>query len=401
MRTDDGQKCPPPAATGDVRGRGSVPGQCRVHLGPDQGQNRTSPFSTNGHIVTRKDAPLYDLLAERLKPQALKAIEDRENARRELRQDLERLQGSTRVHSGDGSDLRFSVEVYPHGRRLVSHTRITPPSQRGQQRGKVNGLSIKSRQRLQAFLLEHEGPYGSICWALDLTVPGPELARESSGDLRRAYLQRLQRAGCAVVWRKEIQPDRGTCGVEHWHCILWAPPSLSSSVAVSWWWESLENLGAVEWRGRRATRDRLPGARRYSAHIAPLVGDRTARYRYLLEHTSKRKEEQAKTSGRAWGIAGKELFVESQGEKLVLDRAVYYDLLRLERRRICAESLRVKLGVQSKRAWRRSLSMGRKCWGSRGSAISFDLNTHTHLVITIARYMADGKKDCKVQDMRL
>lgn len=402
MRTDEGENCPPPGATGESGGRGSLPTQHRVSPGTDQEESRPSALGTNGHIGARKQIPLYDLIAERVKPQAIaKYNEDFERAKseqRERRRELVKLNESSRLHTGEKP--RGQVEIYPHGRRMKSLYRITPPKSRGEGRGKVTGISLKSVKRLKALLLEHVEPSGWECYAVDLTIPGPEPLQSESDKLRKNFMSRLERAGLSGVWRKEKQPGRGENGVEHWHCVVWCPSEFQASIVYVWWWECLKNMGSVEWKGIRSTRELLPGAVERSARVQRMHGDKTARFRYLMQHTAKRKAAQIADTGRAWGKFGWDRMSKVLPVVIELTEQEFSEANRLSRRINCSMMNRVikegkhKGGTLSKRAWRRRMSSRAKCWGMRGTSELFDSVSRSHLVITNARLIADGKKGC-------
>lgn len=201
--------------------------------------------------------------------------------------------------------------------------------------GDVSGWSLKSRRRLREHLLRTSTPEGWSVFGADLTIPphpvghpSPCASREECGEIWKRFADRMNRAGVACVWRREVQPRTSTDredirGVEqpHWHCIGAIPPGCDYASIRGHWLSSLGGRGEVK------------GAATQAARIEDVGAYESARRRYLFDHASKRKQEQiAKGWGRHWGIIGRDLFEDLQPMVWELDEWERVCLLRLLRR---------------------------------------------------------------------
>jgi hypothetical protein len=180
-------------------------------------------------------------------------------------------------------------------------------------RGKVQGFSRASARRLRHLLA---GVDYSNAVAVTLTHPivmdfmrGPEAAFNSLNKHRKSLPLR------ALIWRKEVQK----CGTPHYHCIAFPSDGVDrveagEKLVSSWISECVAGFGeasAVSVQGvlgeaLHAFRDKMMkdmiDAHHQRRRPAICVLDGSRYLRYILDHQSKHKQEQARTEGRAWGV---------------------------------------------------------------------------------------------------
>ena len=205
-----------------------------------------------------------------------------------------------RVHTFDAGCI---VEQFRPIRPMSRRGRKAPV---GGRRGAVVGFSASSRARLRERIVTASFT-GADVYGLTLTFPGIKLPSDDAVSLAwDRWRKAVSRLGCYVIWRKEIQRR----GAIHWHCLLWADRRLAVRCR-DLWWDSIDAMGpyigpirlsggdVVE--GRASSRMALPGAIEHAVGFERIGPDRARALRYLCDHTSKSKQEQSKTTGRAWG----------------------------------------------------------------------------------------------------
>lgn len=217
------------------------------------------------------------------------------------------------------------VELTPNG--LKFH-RSGPVKQKkgGGRRGKIRGLSLASARRLRERLFRCDyRPPGMGVLGVCLTLP-----REASrgvGEAVWAELRNLRKriSGLvALLWRKEIQRN----GREHFHVVLWfdEPESLRTVGTLVRWWCRLvaKRCASPKATERKMLRSHCKGYD--SAFDLPSFQSSPSVWKvpyaqivesmpcltainsdgrgiqYLVDHTSRHKSHQARTSGRAWGV---------------------------------------------------------------------------------------------------
>lgn len=201
--------------------------------------------------------------------------------------------------------------------------------------GDIQGWSAGSRRRMRKYIMTHDAPAGWRTWAVDLTFPPlpfgrPDAAISQADALRifRAWKSRCDRLGVGVIWRLEIQPRADTQRPDlrgipqpHYHCILIAPPDVSTDAISGLWFGVLGERGAVR------------GAKKHACRVVLCEDFQTARFRYLLDHSTKKKANQVAVGwGRHWGVFGRSFFVVETGESIALTGGEKRWLYRLLRR---------------------------------------------------------------------
>ena len=177
-------------------------------------------------------------------------------------------------------------------------------------RGTVKGFSRKAACRLRNLLfpLDYAGAFGIALTAPPWATVAPEKAFDTLSK-NKSRCPGLR----ASVWRKEVTRN----GVPHYHVIVFLEqPSLAGLLGVQRWlveeWSKalLPRLCPVRLglcckaRNRpadtltaRAFVDRVNGG---SANLTLITSANAVQY--LADHTSKHKDYQARTTGRAWGV---------------------------------------------------------------------------------------------------
>lgn len=201
-----------------------------------------------------------------------------------------------------------------------------PDHLKGAVRGKVNGFSRKSANRLRNLLfpLDFEGAFGIALTAPPWATVSPEMAFDTlSRNKSRCPALR------SLVWRKEVTRN----GVPHYHVICFtAGRDFAGLLSVQRWlvaeWSKalLPRLCparvALCCKARCRPAD-TPAARQWVERVnlgkdnLTLITSANA-VQYLCDHTSKHKAYQAKTTGRAWGVWFKDRlpFVQVPGRNL-------------------------------------------------------------------------------------
>lgn len=186
-----------------------------------------------------------------------------------------------------------------------------PEHLKGAKRGTVKGFSRNAANRLRNLLfpLDYRGAFGIALTAPPWATVSPEAAFDVLSKTKSRC-----RGLLATVWRKEVTRN----GIPHYHVIVFLenPESFQDRVSVQAWL-------VREWS--RALLPRVCPVRvRLCCKAKNLPGDTaTARYmvertnsskenltlitsanavQYLADHTSKHKDYQARTTGRAWGV---------------------------------------------------------------------------------------------------
>lgn len=198
-------------------------------------------------------------------------------------------------------------------------------------RGKVVGFSKHSANRLRKKLVEYD-----YAGAFAIALTAPDYTSRTPEDAFKDIARHLGRYGVdSMVWRKEVTAR----GRSHYHLVCWPSdgifPAAAASNLVEAWVQSLFRGATVEgWlrcelsKGVEIGSGSLPDD--LSREVARLdrrrdvlaearnecrsvnMSDRNFRIidsslgyiRYLLDHTSKHKDYQAQTIGRAWGVLG-------------------------------------------------------------------------------------------------
>lgn len=203
--------------------------------------------------------------------------------------------------SGYRPQAKFRLVASANGVSLVSSYQGARQGGKVHTRGKVQGFSKASARRLRHFLFGVDYT-GAV--AVTLTHPvimdgmrGPEMAfdalRKDAG--RMPWL-------LSLIWRKEVQRN----GTPHYHCILFPADGVDASWAaeslVEAWIDACLKSWDIPSVFKESTRDDMVKAHHDKRRPAVVVMDGSCYVRYILDHQSKHKRDQAGTEGRAWGV---------------------------------------------------------------------------------------------------
>lgn len=275
--------------------------------------------------------------------------------------------------SGGSVDFGFSIA---EGVGIAFHGQDLPGNPDGlgggNIRGKISGWSRSSRKRMRSFLFSSAPPEGWQTAGFTLTIPGDSLFLKFS-DIKeqwRVFCQNIKRLGWCMVWRVEIQKR----GMLHYHGIISHPPSVSDddleSTLKRLWYRAIDRLpapysesvgGFISKSGKSLykykvvgkiaitessviKRSEFPGARDWYKKDGEFVkgkavdvqfkGDTSSWFRYLIDHSTKVKQEQvAQDIGRHWGVVNRKMFCERETIDVnALDRKTYFRVRRWMRR---------------------------------------------------------------------
>ena len=209
-----------------------------------------------------------------------------------------------------------SISFFPSG--MLTHAGGTvrqskrPAGSIGGIRGKCSGFSSASRRRMRRYMLLHRVPDAWWVASLTMTVPGPVATREEYATLWHRFQGKVRRRGGCMIWRREEQTRKA----DHWHVILCFEAKRITELA-DWrllWLRTLPVLGEcvhhVKGKRYRRTRDKLPGAVRYSCQGTMQEHGQAdgAWMRYMQDHATKTKPGQVASEGRHWGVVNREAF---------------------------------------------------------------------------------------------
>lgn len=208
---------------------------------------------------------------------------------------------------------KFHVRFSSNGVEMQSFHRATYIPQHPARRGTVKGFSLASARRMRHMLFK---PDYSNCVAVTLTRSSGYWdfadwrTPEDAFELLQTYRCRMPFIK-SLIWRKEVQCN----GTPHYHCILFPAdgwePRLAAEMLVTSWIDTLysgyrlHDAGSDEQWQRTIEQDKDKARRAHHDNKRPSIQtfhDSTGYVRYLLDHQSKHKREQAKTVGRVWGV---------------------------------------------------------------------------------------------------
>lgn len=227
--------------------------------------------------------------------------------------------------------VKYRLSGTANGVSLVSTWRGSAKGGNIGKRGKVVGFSVASARRLRHLLF---GVDYTDAVAVTLTHPivmnnmrGPEAAFDAirSNSSRMPWLKSL-------IWRKEVQCS----GTPHYHCIVFPsegvePSEAAESLVDSWIDECVKGFDAPQIfkDGMRADMVKAHHDKRRPSIV---VMDGSCYVRYILDHESKHKKEQARTEGRAWGVWNRSRLPRLFPEDVELTDAEYWLLSRILRK---------------------------------------------------------------------
>lgn len=219
------------------------------------------------------------------------------------------------------------VRVYTINPAARLTQREQPAHLAGTTRGKVVGFSSASAQRLRRLLFTLDYPHGE-CFGMAFTS-APWVKRKPEEAFRDLTRDAPRCKGLrAAVWRKEVTKK----GLSHYHAIVWLKSPDDAFAVWSWlgrnWVKHLlrdgvcpgvafltgskafkrngmvptDNPDSWRWFGEQAMLGVNLRFRRGGKDSNFVDMTHASAVQYLCDHTSKHKEYQAKTTGRAWGF---------------------------------------------------------------------------------------------------
>jgi len=249
-----------------------------------------------------------------------------------------------------GTSVKFpnAIEFYPDGIRLHGPKKGGLSSTSGKhKRGKISGWSKSSRRRMRDLLMRNRFPENYEPLAVTLTIPGYPLQLSEAAELWKRFRTSVKDEKMLCIWRCEIQKR----GQLHWHCIMGAEKELSvpreqhGNRVKALWHDCMRGMGNIEYKYCGSPTDfvecdRVTGSRnlmewkgveKYSCHIDYMDDQNTGWKRYLIDHTTKVKQEQIPENiGRHWGCIGKKKFLEVYPESTTaLSPSEYFQVTRM------------------------------------------------------------------------
>lgn len=241
--------------------------------------------------------------------------------------------------------VTHSVTLYPRGvRTCVSVPVKSGTKWNGKTRQGIKSFSAKSRARLRTVLLTKDGPSNWAMSALTLTVPGHEIMPVAEFQkLFHSWSVAVHRLGVLVVWRVELQQR----GMPHVHAVCWGEVPEVNAEAGKLWFDLLANYETHDENGCGVClRSDVRGAWKHAVKVdhggmveSPdtmggwsFTGIGQGWWRYLCDHTSKKKQAQLGWTGRHWGIINRKLIRENLASRHDLTDRQYALFLRHLRR---------------------------------------------------------------------
>lgn len=215
------------------------------------------------------------------------------------------------------------VELTPNGIRFTRSSR--PEKMKGGgRRGKVEGFSYASARRLREklFRCDFRPPVMGVV-GVCFTLP-PESSNSAGEDVWNFMRRHPPEDLVSLVWRKEVQRN----GREHWHTVVWSrkpnPLPVVGALIRTWCKLVAKRCPNPEPVERRMLWSHFRGCNGvdYEAFFGPdlpcaafdqvcasvkaitRIDSQGQGVRYLIDHSSKHKAYQAKTTGRPWGVWG-------------------------------------------------------------------------------------------------
>ena len=208
---------------------------------------------------------------------------------------------------------------------VVQSTIQKKPSQKKKsKRGIVLGFSPHSAQRFRELLFKVDWD-NSYCFSITLTVPSWSTVdvTKQFDSLAKRYVEFSK---FPLIWRKEVQKN----GMIHYHTIMLgselSPLRDAANLLRSKWCELATASVDVE-MFLSSHPNIKPDKRNYrklkdyadSQGCIKLIDSHSEAITYLCDHTSKHKEYQAQTIGRAWGIIHRKMLPMTFPQEISLD----------------------------------------------------------------------------------
>ena len=210
------------------------------------------------------------------------------------------------------------------------------------ERGKVTSFSAHSRGRLRRVLMSWAPPEGWRLGAGNFTLPGPVVEGDVWRKAFNPWCLFVAKKGACAIWRIELQTRKQP----HAHATVWGPTKESVEDIFGYWRDCVKLLGPVtiptlitpdvgkpwvkDWT--LETRMNMPGASDHALVWSWSRDDMAGWWRYLCDHTSKKKAAQLGWKGRQWGVVGRVHFQKLRGDFQQLSDAEFARVLRVLRR---------------------------------------------------------------------
>ena len=233
-----------------------------------------------------------------------------------------------------------NVGIKSHIMSLIPNKQKEPPKTNNKTRGNIKGFSSHSSQRFRELLYKVDW-VNYQTFGITLTVPqwSNANATEEFGKIAKSYPREYS---TPLIWRKEVQSN----GKEHYHCIIIGTDLVSllneANKLIRQWrnivcklidktkFKELHPDKKPTQKQARSLKDYADskGALKYIESTSDALG-------YLCDHTSKHKEYQAQTEGRAWGVINRKklpLVVPQEVDLSGLDERQVSNILKYTRR---------------------------------------------------------------------
>lgn len=284
--------------------------------------------------------------------------------------DLGTLPFSISVHS------KTRLRIYDRGYVITTPVKVQLPKHLTEfKRSEITVFSAAARRRLRnALLTIRPVDPNLVCKDGTFTVPGGVLEPQEWDKLANHFKVKLNRLGVCGIWRIERQKR----GQAHLHIPLWMKGPYQQAEVMEAWWSCIKNLGPVQWTAPSGdqfdceSRMGIPGAYVHSAVLKDDDGS-CGYWRYMLDHASKRKQEQIQHRGKHWGFIGKARMKVIKPE--------------------VSEELSTRENIIMTR-WIKRLTRSRAIRGRRGESTFFgNPETPRRMIFFIRQCLTDSKKN--------
>lgn len=238
---------------------------------------------------------------------------------------------------------KSGVVFYPKGIQTIAPKRVMGKSVGTVfERGKVTGFSAHSRGRLRRVLMSWAAPDGWRLGAGSFTLPGPVVEGDVWRKAFNAWCLYVAKIGACAIWRIELQTRKQP----HAHVTVWGPEKEIVEDIFSYWRDCVKLLGPVTLESLITpdvgkpwvkiwtveTRMNMVGAYDHALSWSWSRDDMAGWWRYICDHSSKKKEAQLGWQGRQWGVIGRVHFEKLRGDFQQLSDVEFARVLRFLRR---------------------------------------------------------------------
>ena len=243
-----------------------------------------------------------------------------------------------KTEKGEWRHRRESLTVFEHGiRRKIGGVQFVPNSEDRKPRGDISGFSRRATARLRESLLSTTLKGGECDWfGVTLTLPWDieEWGEEALEDFRRAWNHfgvSIKRLLPSVGWLFRVELQKR--GAPHIHAIMyapfgsdWLPKAWRTDNKMELKLQALKELLTSQWGNcvsfRTWTERAVVSGFDKRGVKVESIANHGAVMRYLLDHTSKRKQAQLGYRGKQWGYLNRKALSQDSGTLVNLpDRA--------------------------------------------------------------------------------